>query len=176
MAEDPVSGYAEAFLAVVSAEGGPSNIEDELYAIAEAVRSSEELRSTLADPGIPLGRRLEVLEDLLAARISSTARALVAMVVVTGRSSDLPAVVSAFIEYSAASRNKSVATVRSAVDLTPAQRERLTSAINTATGKNVEIRVVQDESVLGGLVTEIGDDIIDGSVRRRLSQLRESFR
>ncbi len=35
--------------------------------------------------------------------------------------------------------------------------------------------VVVDPEVLGGLVTQIGDTVIDGSVRQRLSQLRESF-
>ena len=45
-----------------------------------------------------------------------------------------------------------------------------------ATNKDVEVKVVIDPSVIGGLVTEIGDDIIDGSVRRRLNQLRENFR
>jgi len=69
-----------------------------------------------------------------------------------------------------------VATVRSAVDLTVEQRDRLAAAINTRTGREVEVKVVIDPSVLGGVVTEIGDDIIDGSVRRRLNQLRESFR
>jgi F-type H+-transporting ATPase subunit delta len=98
------------------------------------------------------------------------------MVVGAGRAAELPAIVDAFIERSAASRNKAVATVRSAIALTADQRERLAAAIRTSTGKDVEIRVVEDPSVLGGVVTEIGDDIIDGSVRRRLNQLRESFR
>ena len=69
-----------------------------------------------------------------------------------------------------------MATVRSAIDLTGEQRQRLTEAIKTSTGKDVEVKVVIDPSVLGGVITEIGDDIIDGSVRRRLNQLRESFR
>jgi F-type H+-transporting ATPase subunit delta len=98
------------------------------------------------------------------------------MVVGAGRASELPSIVDAFIERSAASRNKAVATVRAAVDLTADQRDRLTAAIKVSTGKDVEIRVVEDPSVLGGVITEIGDDIIDGSVRRRLNQLRESFR
>ena len=44
-----------------------------------------------------------------------------------------------------------------------------------ATGKDVDIVVVVDPSVLGGIVTQIGDTVIDGSVRHRLAQLRESF-
>jgi F-type H+-transporting ATPase subunit delta len=43
------------------------------------------------------------------------------------------------------------------------------------TGKQVEVVVIVDPTVLGGLVTQIGDTVIDGSVRQRLSQLRESF-
>ena len=107
---------------------------------------------------------------------SSTTRALVSMIVASGRSSRFSSIVDAFIERSAASRNKTVATVRSAVELDDAQKERLVAALNGATNKDVEVKVVIDPSVIGGLVTEIGDDIIDGSVRRRLNQLRENFR
>ena len=99
-----------------------------------------------------------------------------ALVVAAGRASRLPTIVDAFVQRRAASRNKTVAKVRSAIELTDDQAERLTVALNRATGKDVELKVVVDSAVLGGVVTEIDDDIIDGSVRRRLGQLRESFR
>ena len=176
MADAAVIGYAEALFAVASAEGDLSAVEDELFNFAQALRSNDELRSTLADGNVPAARRLQVVDDLLDGRASATTSVLVSMVVGAGRASELPGIVDAFIERSAASRNKAVATVRAAVDLTGDQRDRLTAAIKVSTGKDVEIRVVEDPSVLGGVVTEIGDDIIDGSVRRRLNQLRESFR
>ena len=176
MADAAVTGYAEALFAVASVEGDLSAVEDELFNFAQALRSNDELRSTLADGNVPAARRLQVVDDLLDGRASATTSVLVSMVVGAGRSSELPAIVDAFIERSAASRNKAVATVRAAVDLTADQRDRLTAAIKVSTGKDVEIRVVEDPSVLGGVITEIGDDIIDGSVRRRLNQLRESFR
>ena len=176
MADHTVTGYAEALFTVAAAEGNPAAVEDELFQFAQALRSNDELRSTLADQGVPASRRQQVVEDLLDEKASATTSALVSMVVGAGRAADLPAIVDALVERSAASRNKSVATVRSAVDLTAEQRDRLASAINTRTGRDVEIKVVIDPTVLGGVVTEIGDDIIDGSVRRRLNQLRESFR
>ena len=176
MADPRVAGYAEALVAVAAAEGDLSVVEDELFGFAQALRSDDDLGSTLADRALPLARRLQDVEDLLGARASAVTTALVSMVVGAGRAAELPAIVDAMLERSAASRNKAVATVRSAVDLTADQRERLAAAINTRTGREVEVRVVIDPSVLGGVVTEIGDDIIDGSVRRRLNQLRESFR
>ena len=176
MAESRVAGYAEALFAVAKAEGDLALVEDELFRFAQALQSNEELRSTLADQGVPAARRQQVTEDLLGGKATATTTALVSMVVGAGRAAELPAIVDALVERSAASRNKAVATVRSAVDLTNEQRERLASAINTRTGRQVEVKVVIDPTVLGGIVTEIGDDIIDGSVRRRLNQLRESFR
>jgi len=100
----------------------------------------------------------------------------VSMIVASGRSARFSNIVDAFIERSAASRNKTVATVRSAVELDDNQKDKLVTALSGATNKDVEVKVVIDPSVIGGLVTEIGDDIIDGSVRRRLNQLRENFR
>ena len=176
MADSRVTGYADALCAVAAAEGDLAAVEDELFRFAQALRSDDQLGSTLADQGVPVSRRQQVVEDLLGGKASATTTALVSMVVGAGRATDLPAIVDALVERSAASRNKSVATVRSAIDLTAEQRDRLASAINTRTGRDVEIRVVIDPTVLGGVVTEIGDDIIDGSVRRRLNQLRESFR
>ena len=65
-----------------------------------------------------------------------------------------------------------MAEVRSAVALTDDQRERLAAALANATGKQVELKVVVDPSVLGGLVATVGDTVIDGSVRTRLDQLK----
>ena len=176
MADPTVTGYADALFVVAAAEGDLATVEDELFRFAQALRGDGQLGSTLADRAVPVSRRLQVVEDLLGGKASATTTALISMVVGAGRTAELPAIVDALVERSAASRNKAVATVRSAVDLTSDQRDRLASAINTRTGKAVEIKVVIDPTVLGGVVTEIGDDIIDGSVRRRLNQLRESFR
>ena len=53
-----------------------------------------------------------------------------------------------------------------------AQQQRLAAALSEATRKQVEVKVVVDATVLGGLVTRIGDTVIDGSVRHRLEQLK----
>ena len=63
----------------------------------------------------------------------------------------------------------------SPVELDEPTKARLADAIQKATGKQVEVKVVLDPSVLGGLVTTVGDTVIDGSVRTRLEQLKHSF-
>ena len=56
--------------------------------------------------------------------------------------------------------------------LTDDQKDRLAAALANATGKQVEVKVVVDPSVLGGLVATVGDTVIDGTVRSRLDQLK----
>jgi F-type H+-transporting ATPase subunit delta len=65
--------------------------------------------------------------------------------------------------------------VRSAVPLDDAQRQRIADALSHATRKQVEVKVIVDESVMGGIVATIGDTVIDGTVRHRLDQLKEQI-
>ncbi len=176
MADNRIDGYAEAVLAVATAEGQSEIVEDELFRFAAALRSNDELVGTLSDPQLPIERRQKIVEDLLSGKASTVTNAAVSMIVVAGRGGDLPEIIDAVVERCSASRNRAVARVRSAVELTDDQKSRLAAAIKSSTGTEVDVRVIIDPSVLGGLVTEIGDDVIDGSVRHRLNQLRESFR
>jgi F-type H+-transporting ATPase subunit delta len=71
--------------------------------------------------------------------------------------------------------NRSLAEVRSAVPLSDAQQARLAAALEKQLGYPVQVRVVVDPTVVGGVITQIGDTVIDGSIRTRLAQLREAF-
>lgn len=94
------------------------------------------------------------------------------MVVGSGRTRDLPAIVDNLVARASAAKHQEVAEVRSAVPLTADQEARLTAALVNATGKQVNLKVVVDPSVLGGLVATVGDTVIDGSVRTRIDQLK----
>ena len=175
MSVDRVSSYADAVVAVAQAEGDLAATEDELFALAQALQGSDELREVLADRGIPAARRQQIVEDLLGGQAADATVALVSMVVGAGRGSDLVRIIETAVERSAGLRNKAVAEVRSAVALDADQQQRLADALQRATGKDVTVKVIIDPTVLGGLVTRIGDEVIDGSVRARINQLREAF-
>ncbi len=170
-----VEAYANALLEVSRAEGQLAEIEDELFRFARTFEGSDELRSALSDPMLPAQRRVAVVEDLLGGKALQASAALASFVVAAGRTSDLPAIVDRFVELAVAERRRAVAEVRSAINLTQEQVERLRVALNHATGKEVDVKVVVDPTVLGGLVAKVGDFVIDGSVRHRLEQLREQI-
>jgi len=175
MADDRTLAYAEALFGVARAEGTLGEVEDELFRFSQTLQGSDELRDALTDPGIPVARRQQIVEDLLGGRASATTTALVSMVVGTGRARELPAIIRQLVEMSAAEANKAVAEVRSAIPLSDDQVERLAKALGEATGRSVTVKVVVDPDVLGGIVAQVGDTVIDGSVRSRLDRLRKAF-
>lgn len=167
--------YAAAFLAVISAEDTLGEVEDELFRFARILEGNDQLLETLSDPHLEPARRQQVVVDLLEGKAQPTTINLVGLVVGNGRARDLPEIVDALVALRAASRESAVARVRSAIALTGEQTSRLADALGRATGKNVEVKVVVDPTVQGGIVAEIDDTVIDGSVRRRLEQLRAAL-
>ena len=172
MNAEQIDGWAGALFEIASAEGALSAVEEELFRFARSLEGSDELRGVLVDPAVPGERKSGVLSDLLGHASPITA-GIVSMVITAGHARDLPAIVDRLVARAAATRSAVVAEVRSAIPLDEGQRSRLAAALGQAVDKDVEVRVIIDPSVLGGLIAQIGDTIIDGSVRTRLDQLKE---
>ena len=94
------------------------------------------------------------------------------MVIGAGRGKDLPAIIDRLVARASSEKNLEVAEVRTAVPLSADQQSRLAAALANATGKQVNLKVVVDHSVIGGVVATVGDTVIDGSVRTRIDQLK----
>lgn len=171
--DDRIEGYASALFEAARAEGVLADVEDELFRFARTFEGNDDLREVLTDPALPVARRQSVVEDLLGEKASATTVALLSFVVGAGRARDLPRIIDRLVERAAAERNRVVAEVRSTIDLPDDVRQRLAQALSTATGQQVEVKVVVDPSVVGGLVATVGDTVIDGSVRRRLDMVKE---
>ena len=167
--------YAEAMMSVIWAEGSANEVTDELFRLARVVESNDELRNTLEDRSLPAARRQQMVEDLLAGKANPVTTSLVSLIVANGRVRELSAIVDRVVALAASRTNRQIAEVRSAVELDDDQKRRLAEALKASTGLDVEVVVVVDPSVMGGIVTQIGDTVIDGSVRSRLTQLRENF-
>lgn len=167
--------YADALVAIGNAEGQVGSIESDVHAFANAVAASPELQNALSDSSMPAGKRQQVVEELLAGKASKASAAAISMIVGAGRAGDLPEIARAMSSKLAGGRGAAFAEVRSAVPLSDEQTRRLEEALTAKAGHPVSVRVTIDPSVVGGLVTQIDDTVIDGSVRRRLNQMRETL-
>ena len=168
-----VEQYAEAMMAVAVAEDRVDEVADELFRFARSLETSDELRMTLTDRRLEASRRQQIVEDLLGGKASDTTVGLVSMVVGVGRAGELGAIADALVQRAAHGRDRRSALVRTAMPLDPDQQQRLARALAQNLGAEVDLRVIVDPSVVGGIVTQVGDTVIDGSVKSRLTQLRD---
>ena len=177
MQAEQITGYAAALFEVARAEGALAVVEEELFKLSDVLAQSDDLRSTLTDTDLPSEKRQEIVQDLLGrAQATPITTSLVSFIVGAGHARDLPGIISSLVERAASDRKHAVAEIRSAVPLDEDQRTRLASALSKNLGKEVEVKVHVDPSVLGGLSARVGDVVIDGTVRHRLDQLKETIR
>jgi F-type H+-transporting ATPase subunit delta len=168
-----VRGYAQALFAVAEAEGDLEQVEDELFRFGSAVEREPELRQALTDPALPAERKKAVIAELLGRKTSRHTVALLGFLVDQGRTKDVPRIIEAMAELAAERRRRALAEVRTAVPLDAKRRDELARALSHATGKEVELKVLVDPSVIGGVVAQVGDQVFDGSIRRKLELARE---
>jgi F-type H+-transporting ATPase subunit delta len=175
-AKDPVvKAYAQALFMVADAEGELGRVEEELYRFGKAVEGQPQLREALADPALPADRKRSVIAEILSDKASRHTITLLGFLVEQGRAKDLPKIIEALAEVAAEQRNKAVAEVVSAVPLDEQRRAKLAKALSKATGKDLELKVLVDPSLVGGIVARVGDQVFDGSVRRKLEMAREQL-
>jgi F-type H+-transporting ATPase subunit delta len=172
MSTGTVQAYAEAVHAIAAAEGALEVVEAELASIAEVVAADPAIVQRLSDRQVPVEQRMRLLEGGVLATAHPATRAALAMLIAAERFGHLRDVATALSERSATAVGRTYAEVQVAQPLSEAQATALQAALERATGAELTMRVTVDPSVVGGVRARVGDTVIDGSVARRLSQLR----
>jgi F-type H+-transporting ATPase subunit delta len=176
VAEDRiVQGYAEALFAVAQAEGSLDDVQDELYQFATTVQREGRLREALTDPALPADRKKAVIREILGRRATRHTVNLLSFLIDQGRARSLPDIVHALAETAAGRNRKILAEVRTALPLDVQRRALLEEALTKATGRDVELKVLVDPDVIGGVVARVGDQVFDGTIRRKLEEARSQL-
>lgn len=158
----------EADVADADGRGRLDELEDELFRLERVVAGERELAEKLGDRTIPLDQRQQLLGGLLDGKVDATTLRL-AERAVAGRGRGFGAALRAYQVAAANRRDASIATVRVATDLTEDERTRLAEALSRQYGRNIQVNVIVDPAVLGGIRVDIGDEVIDGTVASKLS-------
>lgn len=168
-------GYAERIFQELAGPGEVDAVEDDVFRFARILDEQPALRAALADPQLPLAARLSVLEDLLSGKVGAPTLRLARYVLRSGQQRDLIGTFEWLASLAAEERGRRLAEVRSAVEIDEGERARLATALGRLVDRSVEVRVVNDPSVVGGALVTVGDLIIDGTVRMRLERLRDAL-
>lgn len=162
----------EAVVAAAERAGRLDAVEDELFRTSRIVAGAPDLRAALADRSAPVANRAALIEGLLGDRVADETRRLVRQAVVAPRGRTFDRAVEVYGQVAADRRNRLVATVRATAPLTEEQRARLARVLQRVYGHAVHLNVELDPDLVGGILVEIGDEVIDGSVASTLDDAR----
>jgi F-type H+-transporting ATPase subunit delta len=165
--------YANALADIALEQGAADPATKQLTDFGAAYAGSAELRNFLASPAVAREAKHQVVEKI-AARMgaSKIIRNFLLLLVDNRRTVILPDIVERFQEVVRQRTGVAEAEVRSAVELSAAQKSALGQMLARVTGKRVETTYALDPALLGGAVVRIGDTVYDGSLRHRLNEMR----
>jgi F-type H+-transporting ATPase subunit delta len=146
-------------------------VEDELFRLGRIVGGEPELERLLSDPTADADGKQQVLDRLLTGRTEPTTRKLAAQLVAHPVGRSVAQGLERLAELAAERRERSVATVRSPIALSDQQQQRLAEALTRIYRRDITLHLEVDPEILGGLVIQVGDEVIDGSVAGRLDEL-----
>ncbi|MDN3351763.1 F0F1 ATP synthase subunit delta [Actinomadura sp. DC4] len=167
----------ERFAVIATVAGAESDnrlddLEDELFRFERIVEAQPQLRGVLVDHRVAPDRKATLLNELLEGKTTQATLRLIIEAVTHPRGRSLERVLAEFGRIAAERRNRLVAVVRTAVDLSERQKSRLATALSAQYDRDVHLNIDVDPSVLGGMSIRVGDEEIDGTIVRRLADIR----
>lgn len=173
--EDLVDGLRtvarEALLVSAERDDRLDAVEDELFRLGRIVGGQPDLERLLSDPTAPTEGKQRVVDRLLAEKAEPVTRKLTDQLVAHPLGRSVAAGLERLAGLAAERRQRSVAVVRSAVALSEQQQSRLADALGRIYRRDITVHLEVDPAVVGGLVIQVGDEVIDGSAAGRLDEL-----
>ena len=170
---DIAKEYGGALFILACEENAKHEYFEAIKAVRSSIEETPELGLLLSSPGIPLGDRLSTIEKVFGESVPEHVLSYLQLLCEKGR---MALLLPSFDEYEALllhSERISKATVTSAVPLTDEQKDRLKLKLERTCNCKVETEYFIDESLLGGLIVEIDGKIMDKSLRRQLSEIKD---
>lgn len=163
--------YAEAAFQVAERDGTVDVWRRELEDAA-SITDVATIGRSLANPAVALETRAAQVETTFGRIASRPVLNLIQLMLRRGRIEDLSHVAAEFRRLDNARQGITIATATSASPLDAGEVKALIARLEALTGGSIELDLKVDPSLLGGLVVQVGDRLIDGSVRGRLERLR----
>lgn len=165
--------YAEAFFKIAQAENDIEQREEDFFYFKKTLENNLELKNFLKNPETPHSSKENALKEIFGKSISPTFLNELNLVIEEEGGGLLLQITEEFLELVSLTLNRVRVEVTTAVPLPPKLATQLRDKLSHLAGKEVVIKVLVDESIIGGIIVNIDGKVIDGSVQHRLEKLRE---
>ncbi|NQU76656.1 MAG: ATP synthase F1 subunit delta [Planctomycetes bacterium] len=167
--------YAEALLPLAQVRGVSADILAELTNVATLLADEDDFLRWCDSPLVPTEHKSATIERAFRGRVSDLICDTLGVIARHGRLSTLQSIASAFQRRVQVEQGVVAVRVTSAVPLDDSARQAVVEALTAKLGANVVLDLRVDESILGGLVVQVGDEVTDVSVRSGLEQMKDTL-
>lgn len=147
----------------------------DLEIVAKLLRESREFALFIASPVVPAAKKSSVFRELLGTKVGNDVLTFFLLLTQKGREELIPDIVEQFRVLYGEKLGIVDVQVTSAAELAGNQKEELQRRLEKYTNKKVRMNIGVDGDVKGGLVIQVGDTVLDGSIRHQLELLRDRF-
>lgn len=165
--------YAVALYGLAAESGAQDEYVTSLRVVVDALKAHPQYVDFLASPGIPIRERLAALEEAFLSSVHEHVLSLTQLLCEKGAIASLPDIAAEYKRMVDEYHRRSQAIVRSSVPLTEDERVRLREKLEKMSGHSVKLVCQLDPTLLGGVVVEMDGRCIDGSLRRRLHEVKD---
>lgn len=166
--------YAKALVQLAAEEGAVDGFHNELTRVEALFAANPELGSLLANPAYGIETKLETLKEVAAKlSLSATIRNFLLLLQERNRMSCLQAISAGYSVLADELSGVVRPVITSALPLGDQQVAAIKAALEKSTGKTVSLTVEIDPALIGGVVTKIGDTVLDGSVKTQLTRIED---
>ena len=164
--------YAQALYELAAERDMLGRVQQELEVVAETLRQHGDLGTLIYHPRVLPQAKKDTLRKIFADEVQSFVLNFLLLLVDKRRETALPGILQEYTKLANTAQGIVEAQVVTAVALSAAQAEALAVKLGQVVSRKVVLKTRVDKSILGGVVVQMGDKLIDGSVVRQLSTLR----
>ncbi|HBV86722.1 ATP synthase F1 subunit delta [Desulfosporosinus sp.] len=167
--------YSQALFEIAS-DTGLDQIDVDLRELTKMVEENREVKDTLLHPHISVSDKKSIMDKLMGKDFGDITRRFLYLLIDRRRAYLLPAIQREFTRLADEARQVVEAKITSAIALSSAQLDELKKAIVRMTGKDVRVITDVRAELIGGVIIQIGDRVIDGTISHSLEKMRENLR
>ena len=169
--------YAKALLMIGKEDGQTETYREELGGIAELIQGEKALEQTLTNPLYDAAERRKVLEAIIEKmNLSKVMSSFLLLVFEKGRVGFIGSINDFYQKLADELKGVARASLVSATELSSEAVDKIRASLSKRTGKDIILEIEQDPTLIGGIVTRIGDLVLDGSIKTQLLNMRESLK
>lgn len=167
--------YARALLAAAKSEGSVQEAEDDLRAVTSILEARPEFKEVLESPKVTKDRKYALIDKVFSDRARPITMRLLRLLIKKNREDDITVLYKEFVRLREESEGLIHLTIRSAVALSDDEVNRIVRKIEAQTGKKCATELEVDSNLVGGVLVQFGDYVLDGSVKGALRRLKEKL-